>query len=788
MAERPDNQGRATAAHLGIWSLPSEPAQVGGGPLDTLLEELPVGVLVQSRTAEILTSNPKALELLGLTEDQLLGKTSFDPEWNVIHEDGTPFPGPEHPVPQVITTGQAVRDTVMGVYRPTPRDRVWLLVNAIPLLAPDGGVSMVVCTFTDITERRRVQAELLRSETLLSASQRLTKIGGWEWDLATQTMTWTEEVFRIHDFEPGEAPLDPQERISASVACYAPGDRPLIQAAFQRCLEQGEPYDLEFPFTTAKGRPLWIRTVAEATLVEGRVVKVIGNIIDITERKQTETAMRESEEQFASMAQNSPVAIYRYSERRGGLYYSPRISDLLGYSAEELLADPRLWHHAIHPEDLPRVDEAIQQNLANQTGLDLVYRIRHASGQQRWLRDRAKCHRRPDGELIIDGIAMDITDLHQAEEDKASLQAQLHRAQRMESLGCLAGGVAHDMNNVLGAILGLASLHQQKATQDPPLRRNMETIIQACVRGGSMVKSLLSFAHEGLTEEVVVDLNVMVLEVVALLKRTTLQKVRLLTDLTEGPHALMGDPAALSHAFMNLCVNAVDAMPEGGTLTLRTRNEPGGMLCIEVVDTGSGMAKEILDKALDPFFTTKDIGKGTGLGLSMVYNTVKAHQGQLDIHSVPGQGTRVRMHFPTWAPATPGVASAVGPLPEGPHPALSVLLVDDDVLVQQSMQALLEGLGHQASWVSSGEEALAKLEAGSQPDVVILDMNMPGLGGAETLPRLRALRPTLPVVLATGRADQTAMNLAESDPFATLLAKPFSMKELQQHLDLLGRG
>ncbi len=786
MVEEEDRRVHASDSRLGIWSVTTEGLEAGtAGPLQTLLAELPVGVLVQSQTAEILASNPKALELLGLSEDQLLGRTSFDPEWNVIHEDGTTFPGPQHPVPQALATRQSVRDVVMGVYRPAAQDRVWLLVNAIPLLRPEGSVGMVICTFSDITERKRVQEELRRSEELLRAAQRLTKVGGWEWDVDAKLMTWTDEVFRIHEFESGDIPTGAAERISSSLSCYAPDDRPTILASFQRCAELGEPYDLEFPFTTAKGRHLWIRTVAEATWAEGRVVKVLGNLIDITARKLAESALRESDEQFASMAENAPVAIYRYSDRRGGLYYSPRTEEILGYSAKQLLEAPWLWHDAIDPDDLPKVDAAIKENLASQTGFDLIYRIRHAAGQQRWLRDRARCHRTPEGELIIDGVVSDITELHRTEEEKARLQAQLNRAQRMESLGCLAGGVAHDMNNVLGAILGLASLHQHRAQDDHLLRKNMETIIKACERGGSMVKSLLSFAHEGLTLEVVIDLNVMVLEVVALLKRTTLQRVRLVTDLTEGLHAVKGDPAALSHSLMNLCINAVDAMPDGGVLTLCTRNEVGGWVLIEVADTGSGMPRDVLDRALDPFFTTKDVGKGTGLGLSMVYSTVKSHQGQMELQSEPGHGTKVRLHFPIWVPVFQASERVPDPQIECPGPALTVLLVDDDELIQVSMRALLEELGHHASWVASGEEALAKLEAGFQPDVVLLDMNMPGLGGTGTLPRLRALRPTLPVLLATGRADQTALDLAAAHPMVTLLSKPFSMKELKHSLEEL---
>jgi CheY-like chemotaxis protein len=238
---------------------------------------------------------------------------------------------------------------------------------------------------------------------------------------------------------------------------------------------------------------------------------------------------------------------------------------------------------------------------------------------------------------------------------------------------------------------------------------------------------------------------------------------------------------------MNLCVNAVDAMPEHGTLTLRTRNLDEAWIEVQVEDTGLGMASDILEKALDPFFTTKEVGKGTGLGLSIVYSTVQAHHGQIELWSQPGQGTCVTMRFPAGTAGAQDPHSSGKFQTTGARKRLDILLVDDDELIQSSMQALLEVLGHRVFPALRGEDALAKLKAGLLPDLVILDMNMPGLGGAGTLPRLRALHPTLPVLLATGRADQAAVDLVEAHDHVTLLAKPFSMKQLRVYLEPIGR-
>jgi CheY-like chemotaxis protein/anti-sigma regulatory factor (Ser/Thr protein kinase) len=302
-----------------------------------------------------------------------------------------------------------------------------------------------------------------------------------------------------------------------------------------------------------------------------------------------------------------------------------------------------------------------------------------------------------------------------------------------------------------------------------------------------MVRSLLSFARQGRAEDRELDLNAILREDAGLLGSTLLSKVRLELDLEGALRPIRGDASSLTHAIMNLCVNAVDAMPEQGTLTLRTRNVDSDWIEVVVEDTGTGMSKEVLERALDPFFTTKAVGKGTGLGLSMVYNTVKAHQGQLELHSEPGRGTRVRLRFPACEPATKSGGEDEETRSSTLPSSLTVLLVDDDDLIQSSVQTLLQALGHAAFTASSGEEALLAVEEGLEPDAVILDMNMPGLGGSGTLSRLRALRPEVPVLLSTGRTDQTALELAAAHAYVTLLPKPFTLKELQRRLEGFGR-
>jgi CheY-like chemotaxis protein len=225
-------------------------------------------------------------------------------------------------------------------------------------------------------------------------------------------------------------------------------------------------------------------------------------------------------------------------------------------------------------------------------------------------------------------------------------------------------------------------------------------------------------------------------------------------------------------------VNAVDAMPDGGSLRFKTRRLPGNRTLLSVEDTGTGMPAHVLEHATDPFFTTKPQGKGTGLGLSLAYSTVKAHHGDLHIKSAPGQGTAVELHFPC-AASTAGT-STTQDLRDSPSASqsLRILLVDDDELIQSAVSMQLEALGHQPTVAACGEAALDLLGKGLCPDIVILDMNMPGWGGARTLPKLREALPGVPIFLSTGRLDQQAIDLSRAHPGVSILPKPFGFQEL----------
>ena len=500
--------------------------------------------------------------------------------------------------------------------------------------------------------------------------------------------------------------------------------------------------------------------------------------------RRSEAALRDSQARLALVLDTIPQAVFW--KDLDGIYLgcNKPFAQLAG------LGDPAQVR-GLTDFDLPWTVEEAQAYRADdrlvletrRPRLQILESLHSADGSSRVLETAKAPLLDGDGEpFAILGVAKDITEARRGEQERARLHGQLQQAQKMESLGSLAGGVAHDMNNVLGAILGLASANVEALPKGNPARQAFETIIKATERGSKMVKSLLRFARKDTAEVRIVDLNRMLLEEVDILERTTLAKVRMVLELADDLGPIRGDESALSHAIMNLCVNAVDAMAVPGTLTLRTRNLGNQWVEVQVQDTGAGMSRETLDRAMDPFFTTKGVGKGTGLGLTMVYSTVQAHQGEIEIQSEPGRGTLVALRFPVCDPGEPLPA---GGEPSRPHDilkGLKVLVVDDDDLMQAASGMLLESLGCSVLQARSGENAMELLGAGLKVDVVILDMNMPGMGGRRTLLALRGANPGLPVVVSTGHVEPGLLGLVAADRNCRLLAKPFTRDEVATKL------
>jgi PAS domain S-box-containing protein len=732
--------------------------------LNFLLENAPLGISKTVGRKQVLV-NRKTEELFQYSKAEMEFQSTRQ-----LYPSDEAHEKAGHEAYPALSQGQ-VFETVQDLVR---KDGTLITVRYIGTAIDPPDLSKgVIWLLEDITERKQAERVLSATTALLERTSAIAKVGGWEFDLRTKSRYWSPETCRILELDP---PVTPPLDQTLDFRFYAPEVRPMVQAAAEAAVERGVPFDLEVPMLTAKGRRIWVRDQCSVVMENGRPVKLTGVFQDITERKQAENALRASEERLRLGLDSANIAVFNQDL---DLRYVWMHQAQLGHTSDSVVG--RTDDDLLPPDAAKAVTELKRRVLAS--GQKERAEISVRTDGQAFIYDLVAAPLRDgNGHIIgITGATLDIT-------DRKRLETQLRQSQKMESLGLLAGGVAHDMNNVLGAILGLASVHLEIQPPGSPVHQAFETIVKACSRGGDLIRSLLSFARQGLAEEKDLDMNTLVRDEVRLLERTTLAKVRLEMDLAADLRPIRGDANALTHVLMNLCLNAVQAMPDNGTLTLRTRNLDAHWIEVQVEDNGSGMTRDVLDKALDPFFTTKDQGKGTGLGLSIVHSTVMAHHGQMDIQSEPGRGTRVLLRFPACEARSPKPESSSQPVKESTTHRLKVLLVDDDELIQSSVQTILEILGHAVVLALRGEEALVLLESGYEPDVVILDMNMPGLGGAGTLPRLRAKLPLVPILLATGRADQTVLDLVEADPHVTLMSKPFGMGELRSHLEPLGRG
>lgn len=504
--------------------------------------------------------------------------------------------------------------------------------------------------------------------------------------------------------------------------------------------------------------------------------EITGDTSFALERFARDAHRQEAEEAFRATFEQAAVGITHVGLGGQFLKLNPRFLEMLGYSEKEFLGRP--VRDFTEPEDRAQDNREVRALLAGSRSSSCwEKRYLRKDGTPVWVRVTSSLlHDQAGSPTFFVNVIEDLTSHRQANAERLELMENLHQAQKMESLGTLSAGIAHDMNNVLAAIMGTAEVLQLACASNPAMAGHLTTIIRASDRGRDLVGNLTAFARKGLKKAQLLDLNELVRNEIDLLGRTTLKKVDVQSDLAPDLPPILGEPSAISGALMNLCVNAVTAMPEGGTLAFRTVLLPESWVELEVTDSGQGMPPGVLAKALEPFFTTQAVGKGTGLGLSIAFAVLKSHGGTLDIRSDPGHGTTVTLRFP-------GAAGRVEQAAHQPMPAaqkpLNVLMVDDDILLLDIIPQVLRTMGHTTAIAGSGQEALEVLAGGEAFDLVILDQNMPGLSGTRTLERIRERWPELPVIIGTGYLEAPSAARIAGTKHVLVLQKPYSAMELR---------
>jgi len=529
---------------------------------------------------------------------------------------------------------------------------------------------------------------------------------------------------------------------------------------------------------------------------KGKVVGIILVIQDVTEQRANEIALRESEARFRRIADSAPVMMWVTRLDRTRDFVNEAYCEFAGLKPEEI--NTHNWREWIHPDDWDRI---VAESVAGEASLKpftLEARFRRADGEYRWLRSVSQPRFGPDGEPIgFIGVATDITVakegeielLQQVDERSKELietQDQLRQSQKMEALGQLTGGIAHDFNNLLTVVVGGLDLIA-KQVQDERLLRFATNALSAAERGARLTSQLLAFSRVQRLEVRATYVAPLIEEMRPLLRNVLGPGIEKKFDLDPHLTPVLADPTQLEVAVLNLAINARDAMPDGGTLTISTQRRritddpdlaPDTYVELSIADTGSGMDQDVLARAFDPFFTTKEVGKGTGLGLSMVYGMARQSGGNARIESSPGGGTTVKLYFrrADRDGEVPASGGKTGDEVRRSRGAATVLVIDDDPDVRQFIAAGLEEYGHEVVEAADGSEGIEKFAATS-PDLVIVDYIMPGLSGAEVAGHILATRPDQPILFVSGYNETDEIRKVAPD--AQILSKPFRAATLE---------
>jgi two-component system, cell cycle sensor histidine kinase and response regulator CckA len=668
---------------------------------------------------------------------------------------------------------------------------VWTSLNAGFIRDASGNVVGIQGVTRDITERRRSEAELQESEKRLREAQEIARLARWELDIGTGRLMWSDGIYDLFEVS--------REIFASSYDAFLsfihPDDIDLVNQAYREAVTAKKPYEIEHRLLMKDGRVKWVSEIGRTEYDDlGIPVRSIGTVQEITERKQAEENLRKQNQFIETILNNLPIGLAVHSiESQEVTYMNKNFEKIYGWPMAEI-SDVNDFFEKVYPD--PEYRNALRprflQDIESGDPRRMHWENLEVTGQDGSKRIVSAVNIPLVGQNVMVSTVQDVTERIRNEKEHQRLQEQLTQAQKMESVGRLAGGVAHDYNNMLSVIIGYTELAMDKVRKDDPLHSDLAEILKAARRSTEITRQLLAFARKQTIAPKVVDLNAIVESMLRMLGRLIGEDIDLVWRPGKQLWSIKIDPAQVDQVLANLCVNARDAIAGIGKVTIETHNFtcdkaycaihagflPGDFVSLTVSDDGCGMDKETLNSIFEPFFTTKGVDEGTGLGLATVYGIVKQNNGFINVYSEPGKGTAFKVCLPRFAGDKPRSVIQKTVNTPASH-GETLLLVEDEPAIMKMAQMMLKRLGYRAMVAGSPSQAMemAKDHPGAI-DLLITDVVMPEMNGRKLSEQMSSLYPGLKTLFMSGYTANVIAHRGVLEEGMNFIQKPFSLHDL----------